>query len=154
MCEHGVEIEGDDKLVKGLLEEYGGGNKSAETPGLPAAHKLEKEAAAEAAVMDSSQAARFRRGAAKLNYVAQDRGDMAYASKEISKHMARPRVGDERMLIRAVEYLRRYPRWISTYCWQQAPGGLTIYTDSDWGGCVRTRRSTSGGSQCMARIVS
>ena len=95
--------------------------------------------------MDDKQAARFRRGAAKLNYVAQDRGDMAYASKEVSKHMARPRVGDERALIRAVEYLRRYPRWVSRYLWQGAPGGLTVYTDSDWGGCVKTRRSTSGG---------
>ena len=42
MRDFGVEIEGDDQLVKGLLEEYGGGNKSAETPGLPAAHKLER----------------------------------------------------------------------------------------------------------------
>ena len=92
--------------------------------------------------MDSSQAARFRRGAAELNYVAQDRGDVAYASKDMSKHMARPRLGDERMLFGAVEDLRRYPRWVSTYHWQQAPGGVTIYTDSDWGGCVRTRRST------------
>ena len=109
MREFGIEIEGDDKLVKGLLEEYGSGRKSAETPGLPGAAKLEKEEEVEAALMDSSQAARFRRGAAKLNYVAQDRGDVAYASKEMSKHMARPRLGDERMLIRAVEYLRSYP---------------------------------------------
>ena len=95
--------------------------------------------------MTPEGAARFRRGAAKLNYIAQDRGDIAYTSKEISKRMARPEVGDEVMIVRAVEYLRRYPRWVSTYGWQSAPGGLTAYTDSDWGGCTRTRRSTSGG---------
>ena len=143
--EAGIEVEGDSKLIQGLLEEYASGSREAETPGLPMAHKLEKELGDEPPLMDSAQAARFRRGAAKFNYIAQDRGDMAFASKEISKRMAKPRIGDERAIIRAVEYLRRYPRWIAAYLWQKAPGGLTIFTDSDWGGCIRTRRSTSGG---------
>ena len=141
----GVEIEGDDTLVKGLLEEYGTGNKCSETPGLPAAQKLEVVEGVDPVLMDSSQAPRFRRGAAKLNYIAQDRADLAYASKEISRHMARPEKGDERKLLRAVSYLRECPRWICTFRWQEPPGGLTVFTDSNWGGCVRSRRSTSGG---------
>ena len=101
----GVEIEGDDKLVKGLLEEYGTGNKCSETPGLPAAQKPEVVEGVDPVLMDSSQAARFRRGAAKLNYIAQDRGDLAYASKEISKHMADPAVCDILPLKRLGRYL-------------------------------------------------
>ena len=44
--------------------------------------------------MNPAEAARFRRGAAKLNYMAQDRADLAYASKEVSRHMAKPEKGD------------------------------------------------------------
>ena len=138
----GLELEGDDRLVKGLVEEFGVGGRSAETPGMT---KTAEDNLASPQLMTPAEAARFRRGAAKLNYIAQDRGDIAYASKEISKKMANPEDGDEKMLSRAVEYLRRYPRWVSCYAWQSNPGGLTVYTDSDWGGCTRTRRSTSGG---------
>ena len=90
--------------------------------------------------MEASEAARFRRGAAKANYLAQDRADLAYASKEVSRHMARPEKGDERNPLRIVSYIREHPRWLSTYQWQEAPGGFTTFTDSDWGGCTRTRR--------------
>ena len=31
------------------------------------------------------------------------------------------------------------------YLWQPSPSEISMYTDSDWGGCARTRRSTSGG---------
>ena len=136
----GIELEADSRLVRGLLEEYGEDGKDIETPG----SKEEKEVTEQP--MSPQEAARFRRGAAKLNYVSQDRADLSYASKEVSRHMARPMVGDEAKLLRVIHYLRRYPRWVSTYAWQEPPGGLTIYTDSDWGGCVRTRRSTSGGA--------
>ena len=34
---------------------------------------------------------------------------------------------------------------IVKYPWQEDCREVSVYTDSDWGGCVRTRRSTSGG---------
>ena len=37
------------------------------------------------------------------------------------------------------------PRLVMTFPWQRAPSRVTTYTDSDWAGCVRTARSTSGG---------
>ena len=32
-----------------------------------------------------------------------------------------------------------------SYPWQDECSEVTVYTDSDWGGCVKTTRSTSGG---------
>ena len=60
--------------------------------------------------------------------------------------MSAPAVGDEVLLTRAVRYLRKYPRWAAQYKWQHTPGNLVTFTDSDWGGCRKTRRSTSGGA--------
>ena len=138
----GFEIEADGRLVSGLLKEYAadiGG--PVDTPGV----KDEEDANVDGQPMSSMEAARFRRGAAKLNYLSQDRADLSYASKEVSRHMARPMLGHETKLYRVLRYLKRFPVWIATYEWQDAPGGLHAYTDSDWGGCCRTRRSTSGG---------
>ena len=59
--------------------------------------------------------------------------------------MSRPQVGDEEKLQRVVKYLRRYPRWISQYPYQDPTSTIVAYTDSDWGGCERSRKSTSGG---------
>ena len=71
---------------------------------------------------------------------------MSYASKEVSRHMAKPEVGDMKKLLRVIGYLRQFPRWVCSYPWQEPPRDLIVYTDSDWGGCSRTRRSTSGGA--------
>ena len=38
----------------------------------------------------------------------------------------------------------KVPRVVMMYEWQERPAHISIYTDSDWAGCVRTRRSTSG----------
>ena len=135
----GFEIEADGRLVKGLLSEFAAEIGSPlEVPG----SKDENEGTEP---MTAAEAARFRRGAAKFNYLSQDRADLSYASKEVSRHMARPMRGDEMKLLRVLRYLSKYPSWVATYKWQEDPKGLTAYTDSDWGGCCRTRRSTSGG---------
>ena len=42
-------------------------------------------------------------------------------------------------------YLRGKPRLVQLFAYQSAPENLVVCVDSDWGGCLRTRRSTSGG---------
>ena len=82
---------------------------------------------------------------ALINYISQDRPDLGYCSTELSRTMANPRVGDEICLKRVIRYLARYPVAAISYLWQSSSTGLLAYSDADWGGGPRTRRSTSGG---------
>ena len=134
----GLQIQGDNRLAKGFLEEFETKSRQVETPGA----KEDSESTGD--YMNPAEAARFRRGAAKLNYMAQDRADLAFASKEVSRHMAKPEKGDMKKLLRVIGYLRQFPSWVCSYPWQEPPRDLVVFTDSDWGGCSRTRRSTSG----------
>ena len=47
------------------------------------------------------------------------------------------------------KYLKGKPRLISKFRWQKRPEYITAYTDSDWAGCKKTARSTSGGVVCL-----
>ena len=141
MTKSGLEWEADRKQVDSLLSEYGleSGGNGVDTPGV----KSDAESSEEP--MSKADASRFRRAAAKINYLAQDRLDIAYASKELSRHMASPKCGDEVLVKRVVRYLKQHPRLVVEYNWQDDASEISVYTDSDWGGCVKTRRSTSGG---------
>ena len=147
----GVDWEADPKLVNGLLAEFGlEGSKGVDTPGV----KEERLAADdERTPMTSAEAALYRRGAAKLNYLAQDRLDVCFAAKDISSRMASPRQGDEVALKRAIRYLRLHPRWVAHFVWQDPVAKLVVFSDSDWGGCTRSRRSTSGGIMMCGKHV-
>ena len=137
----GIEWEADPKQVASLVAEFGLDNcKGADTPGV----KSDVDGSDEN--MNSADASRFRRGAAKLNYLSQDRVDISFASKEISRHMSSPKIGDDVLLKRVVRYLQKHPRLVISYPWQEDATEIVAYTDSDWGGCVKTRRSTSGGT--------
>ena len=46
---------------------------------------------------------------------------------------------------RICRYLVGKPRMIIEFKWQNEPSTVTGYTDSDWAGCAKTARSTSGG---------
>ena len=69
---------------------------------------------------------------------------IAFASKEASRSMSSPKQGEEIKLRRILRFLRKRPTTTYRYEWQDHPGELTGYTDSDWAGCKLTRRSTSG----------
>ena len=59
--------------------------------------------------------------------------------------MARPREGDWLLMKRIGRYLLGAPRLVQRYHWQERPKAVTTCVDSDWAGCRRTCRSTSGG---------
>ena len=59
--------------------------------------------------------------------------------------MAAPSTRDEMALKRILRYLRGKPRACYLYTWQSCCSQLTVQVDSDWAGCSRTRKSTSGG---------
>ena len=60
--------------------------------------------------------------------------------------MAKPRRCDESKLKRILRYLKTSPRQVSAYPWKPLSSELLVYVDANWAGCVRTRRSTLGGS--------
>ena len=78
-------------------------------------------------------------------YLAQDRSDIKYAVKELSRRMGSPRQCDTRKLVRFGKYLVNRPRVVTTYDYQSWNGYLNIWLDIDYAGCRETRKSTSGG---------
>ena len=89
--------------------------------------------------------AKHRRLVAKLNYIAQDRPDIQYATKELCRHMADPRQADLKAMKRLARYLVRRERLIPKYDIQQTSGKtlqITSHADADFVGCRATRNST------------
>ena len=124
-----------------MVEEGGmDGWKSVCTPGL-------RESAAEAAKdkpLEPKLLRAFRAAAARANYMAQDRPDCQYACKEICRFMAKPTQASWQAMKRLCRYLVGLPRLVWRFKVQE-DDGVTVYSDTDWAGCVRTRKSTSGG---------
>ena len=100
--------------------------------------------------LDAAATALFRATAARANYLALDRPEVAFAAKELCRRMSEPRQKDKAALQRLCRYLLGAPRVV--YRYGPVPAGLPlqVYADTDdFAGCVHTRRSTSGG--CASR---
>ena len=91
----------------------------------------------------------FRAIVARLNYMASDRPDIQYAVKEMARCMSSPKAADWQGLIRIGKFLKGCPRLVLKFEWQKAVKTAVTYTDSDWAGCVKTAKSTSGGMVMM-----
>ena len=59
--------------------------------------------------------------------------------------MANPTTSSWDKVKRVVRYLKGEPRVIYEYKWQNQEN-LCVYVDTDWAGCFKTRKSTSGGA--------
>ena len=76
---------------------------------------------------------------------------MMYAVKELCRGMSQPIVGDRRALKRSARYLVAVPRIVSRYESQCQLRDVKGFSDSDWPGCNKTFRSTSGGATMLGK---
>ena len=83
----GYEYEADRKHVTILLEEWGLQN----CRGVQCPASKEDNIMGTSRNLEGAEATRYRRAAARLHYLGQDRPDISQAAKEISRSMANPR---------------------------------------------------------------
>eukprot|EP00969_Alexandrium_andersonii_P299728 13250870-Alexandrium_andersonii.AAC.1 len=99
-----------------------------------------------AAALSPPEASRYRALAARANYLSMDRPDLSFAAKECCRRMSNRTAEDWAALARLTRYLLHRPRAVYYFPWQKGDQFMTVYADTDFAGCLSTRRSTSGGA--------
>ena len=137
----GLEYEADPRQAEKLIRDTQlQGANSVTTPGVkPLSHQLQAEKP-----LSMGEFTRFRGQAARGNDLGPDRPDVIFSAKEICRGMSAPTDLHQAALKRMVRYLRSRPRLVFKFECQRADH-IDAYAASDWAGCPRSRRSTSGG---------
>ena len=99
--------------------------------------------------LDPTSATKFRQLIARCNFLCHDRVDIQYAVKEAAKGMANPKKSDQDKLVRIAKYLKGRPRYVVIFRAQRDVDGINGYSDSDFAGDAKDRKSTSGGTICL-----
>ena len=95
--------------------------------------------------LDRMEESLFRVVAARGNYLGQDRMDMQFAAKEVSRFTSKPEEQDWSSAKRSARQLKDNKRVVIEYKFQRMPEKVVAWSDTDFAGCKRARRSTSGG---------
>lgn len=117
----GMELEGDDKHVDLLEEEWGMANcNPVATPYVKPTVSVHRAVGGyEARAMSLADAIVYRQAAARINYVALDRPDLSFASRVATSHMSNPMEGDDQVIKRIIRYLKGKPRVAIRYQFQE-----------------------------------
>eukprot|EP00959_Pyramimonas_sp_CCMP1952_P069788 1456748-Pyramimonas_sp.AAC.1 len=78
--------------------------------------------------------------------MAQDRPDLGVVTRDLAKGMKMPTTRHVAMLKRAARYLRGHPRLVQHFRNQEMATSLQGWCDADHAGCLRSRKSTTGGA--------
>jgi hypothetical protein len=142
--DEGIFAEADPRHQEILVAQLAGDLKSLSTPG--AKDRTERSNAGEEDERELTEegVSAYRSGAARANYLSLDRPDIAFATKELCRRMSCPTSKDVEALRRVARYLKGAPRVVYCFEWQ-AESDLQVFVDTDFAGCMVTRRSTSGG---------
>ncbi len=139
----GIRYEADQRHAEIIINELGIKEESKSlvnpaTPSTVATPEEEEE-------LGTEQATMYRALTARGIYLAQDRTDVQYAVKELSRKMATPTKGSWEKLKRLGRYLKGRERVILEYDYQKNTNCINVWTDTDFAGCKVTRKSTYGG---------
>ena len=133
-----------EMMVKDLgLEEA----KSVKTPGVKPTKKEidDNEKRIEESRLSDNKATHFRSVAARSSFLAMDRPDIQYATKNACAKMANPTAEAWDNLKREGRYLKGRPRLVHRFPFTGAQSHVDAYTDSDWASAETNMKSTSGG---------
>ena len=108
----GLAYEADPRHAEIVVNELGLKDcKPVVTPGIKVVYNEEDEDPR----LNSEESTKYRRLVARLNFLAQDRHDIAYATKELARGMANPTEADMERLKRMGRYLSGRMRYIVWY---------------------------------------
>jgi len=145
----GLEIEADPRQAEKLLRDLkldGPGVKVAASPGV----KLTRDQLDADQPLARDKATPYRAVVARANYLASDRPELQFSAKEVCRWMASPTEASLNALKRLGRYVAGHKRMVFHYPWQDVDR-VDTYSDTDWAGCPKTRKSTSGGCLMLGR---
>ena len=138
----GREFQADPRHRGEVMKHFGFDESSRElsgTNGLDEGEECDEE-------VEGGEAKEFRGVAARMNYLAQDSPDVQFATKEVCRGMARPTRSDWRKLKKLARFIVGRCAVVWEYKNQEEGQEMRVKTDSDWAGCKKTRKSSSGGA--------
>jgi hypothetical protein len=153
----GIRIAADPKHAEKIMSHFGlnSESKSVVSPGSKVVDEGAENSAEDGndendndAPLEGAEVTVFRGLAATMNYMSSDRFDTQFAGKELCREMSKPTIFSMLRAKRAARYLVGCPVVQVEYRNQKPQKNLKIYADSDWAGCRKTRKSTSGGVAC------
>ena len=144
--ENDIEYEADPKHARMIIEECEVAScRPSKTPGVAEKPKAPQEETA-TEKLGAKETTKFRALAARINYLAQDRADLQFTAKDISRKMASPTTEDWERVRRLARYLKLKPRAVQKFRFEDSDDQIRGYADSDWAGERVSMKSTSGGA--------
>ncbi|CAK0853831.1 unnamed protein product [Prorocentrum cordatum] len=136
-----VELEADSRHAFIMAQQLNlwRGSKALSTPGVKA------KSVDRGRVLEGEEATRYRGLVMRASYLSEDRPDIKYADKGAAKCMHEPCEHGVELVKRIARYLLGRPRLIQRFRRQRWSGVLMGSSDSDFAGCLETRKSTSCG---------
>ena len=94
------------------------------------------------AELDHEEAYRYRSTEARVNFLADDRVDVQFASKQFCRRMSSLCMSDWANVRKLERFFRKHHRQVLWFAWQDVQSNLKVYVDTDNGGCPRTWATT------------
>ena len=140
--EGGLEYEADPRHAELIIAELGlVGSRPQVTPGV----EHTREEIENSPLLKDDLIKSYRAITARTSFLAQDRIDIACASKECCRGMSALKEVHLKMIKRIGRYLEGRRRMVQVFKFQNQVYNLDVECDSDRAGCPMSRRSTSGG---------
>ena len=140
----GIEWEADPRHVKIVLQALGLADcKGVSAPGVKEKTNGDVE---EDEFLSDEKLTWYRSLSQRAAYLGQDRPDLGVACREMAKGMQHPTVRHVGILKHLGRYLKAHPRLAQVFRHQDQARVLHAWGDANHAGCIRTRKSTSGGS--------